>query len=227
VAEVKRGIIESTDLCGVHLAEMAKIVAQQHQMPLIVMAHSLTASAFVFSTRRVVELSDGHMAAAIYLAPPPPGLAPAFCPDCCFSVVCPALCCCVCPIPKAITPGLNPDNVLGENRNATKLYLSNLCPNMCLAPHTSDGNRPRNSAARMAAELHELDAGVAARIFAGSQDKETVSAARFEAFASKGPSTLTAEMIPGAKHDMLSTDPQALENIDRIFAYIGERLEGR
>ena len=114
--------------------------------------------------------------------------------------------------------------MLGENRNATKLHLANTCRNMCLGPHGSDGVRPRGGAARTKAELAELDAGVVARIFAGSKDSDTVSITRLRAFDTKGPATLSVEVIPGAIHDMLSTDPQALGNIDKIFAFLDERI---
>ena len=222
--EKKRGCIESLDVCCMHLAEMASVVVKEHRLPLVVMAHSLTASALVFSTRKVVEAAKaagGNVVGAVYLAPPPPGLAPRCCPDCCFDSCLPALCGgCVCAAPKAITPGLNPELVLGENRNATKLYASNLIPNMCLGPHGSDGTRART----MAAELRELrSAGVPGRIFTGSKDATTVSAARLANFA-KGPKTLTTQKIHGAIHDMLSTDPQADANIQQMFVYIEARF---
>lgn len=228
MSEEKRGCIENLDVCGMHLAEMTSVVVNEHRLPLVVMAHSLTASALVFSTRKVVEAAKaagGQVVGAVYLAPPPAGLAPPCCPDCCFASFLPALCgCCVCAAPKNITPGLNPDLVLGENRNATKLYASNLIPTMCLGPHGSDGTRARSDPDRMAAELRELRAaGVPGRIFAGSKDTTTVSATRLANFA-KGPKTLSTEKIDGAIHDMLSTDPQASANIQQIFAYIEARF---
>ena len=226
--EKKRGCIESLDVCGTHLAEMTSIAVKEYRLPLVVMAHSLTASALVFSTRRIVEAakaSGGQVVCTVYLAPPPPGLAPSCCPESCFIHCLPALCFyCVCSAPKDITPGLNPDQVLGENRNATNLYISNLLPNMCLGPHGYEGTRARSGANQMAAELLELDAGVPGRIFSGTKDTDTVSTKRLTNFR-QGPVTLSVEEIDGAIHDMLSTDPQALANIDSIFAYIDAQLE--
>jgi hypothetical protein len=77
----------------------------------------------------------------------------------------------------------------------------------------------------MAAELRELDAGgVPGRIFAGSADTDTVSEKRLANFRN-GPVALSTELIPGAIHDMLGADTQALTNIDRIFAFIDETIE--
>ena len=224
--EEKRGCIENIDVCGMHLAEMTSVVVKEHRLPLVVMAHSLSASALVFSTRKVAEAAKaagGQVAGAVYLAPPPPGLAPPCCLDCCFASFLPALCGrCVCAAPEDISPGLNPDLVLGENRNATKLYASNLIPTMCLGPHGSGGTRARSDVGYT--ELRELrNAGVPGRIFAGSKDTTTVSAARLANFA-KGPQTLSTQTIDGAIHDMLSTDPQASANIQQIFVWIDARF---
>ena len=221
--EKRRGCIENLEVCGMHLAEMASVIVKEHRLPLVVMAHSLAASALVFSTRKVVEAAKaagGQMVGTVYLAPPPAGLAPPCFPDCCFASFLPALCgCCVCAAPKDVTPGLNPDLVLGENRNATRMYASNRIPIICLGPYGSDGTRARSDPDRMAAELRELrDAGVPGRIFAGSKDTTAVSAARLANFA-KGPRTLSTERIDGATRDMLSTD-----NVNRIFVYIEARF---
>ena len=128
-------------------------------------------------------------------------------------------------MPSDITPGLNPDEVLGENRNATSIYVSNLIPTMCLGPHGSDGSRARSTTAQMTAELRELDTGgIPGRIFAGSADTDTVSARRLANFG-MGSTALTTELIPGAIHDMLGTDKQALDNINRIFTFVDGTLE--
>lgn len=61
--EEKRGCIESLDVCGAHLVEMTSSIVKIHDpLPLVVMAHSLTASALVFTTRRVAEVAGNQLA---------------------------------------------------------------------------------------------------------------------------------------------------------------------
>eukprot|EP00966_Prymnesium_polylepis_P308711 7133999-Prymnesium_polylepis.1 len=96
---------------------------------------------------------------------------------------------------------------------------------MCLAPPDQDGRRPRTNAAMIAAELRELDAGVAGRVFAATKGG-TVFPSRFKAFEEGLPAQMGISRLQDAVHDMLSPDPKALENVDAIFAYIDQAMAG-
>ena len=89
-------------------------------------------------------------------------------------------------------PGLNPGDILGENRNQTHIrpwtYIWN-----CLAP-------PPDGAGSMATVLPEIDIGVSGKIFAATKEKEAAALLKPKVQAQL-PATFSVHVLEGMVHE--------------------------
>jgi hypothetical protein len=79
----------------------------------------------------------------------------------------------------------------------------------------------------MTAQLRAVDVGIAGMIFAGENDTDTVSPARFDEFQRSLPAGMGIRRLQSGIHDLLSADPNALQHVETIMVYIEEQVAAR
>jgi len=227
--ESARGQTEGGATIARHLVELAKIVTTLYKLPLVVVSHSLSTTGAIMAhhgMEKACKEAGGKLACHVILGAVPSGLSPAWCCDCFWKVCCAKVICACCTMATR-EPGLvNPGMVLGEpDRNASKMKMSNIVLNMCVSPpHYETGELPRSATARLDADVAALNGSAPARIFAGTSDYDTMSKARIAQYQAKLQAPASIAPLDDAVHDVLSSDPKALQHIDVIMAYVVEQL---
>lgn len=193
-----RGELEGVPVATNHHVEMAKIMLAKYKLPLIITGHSMGACITLLSTRRIVEACRAMgvpYITGVYLSPvlsiTPPCCCYTWQVKCACAIFCCGGCCCA-RFPMETAPGLNPGDILGENRNQTHIrpwtYIWN-----CLAP-------PPDGSGSMATVLPEIDIGVSGKIFAATKEKEAAALLKPKVQAQL-PATFSVHVLEGMVHE--------------------------